>query len=36
MSTHFAVRFVMIAFALGWIAPLALSHWTADKDTVRQ
>jgi len=36
MSTHFAVRFVMIAFALGWILPLLPSHWAAGKNTITQ
>jgi hypothetical protein len=36
MSTHFAVRFVMIAFTLGWILSLLLSHWTAGRDAIRQ
>lgn len=36
MSAHFAVRFVMIAVTLGWILPLLLSHWTADRDAIQQ
>jgi len=36
MSAHFAVRFVMIVFTLGWILPLLLSHWTADRNAIQR